>query len=189
MAMCARRKDTRKARVVRLNLKYARRVRGEYPRTLHLVEYRVVRRVDLVAPVHVRGEQPLRFALAEHLHLVRRRVRAQHHVFVHIVAVRFCASGVVRREREFVEVFKRRDEGRNRRRVREVRVCRFNHPAQSVQWVSVLEMQLCRDLAQNGRCDVGEVVSWELLPQDVYMSISLSGRRSKARKMGSKAST
>lgn len=41
----------------------------------------------------------------------------------------------------------------------------------------MLEMQLCRDLAQNGGFDVGEVVSWELLPEDLYFS--LSGRRGK----------
>lgn len=121
-----RRKDAREVRVVRLDLEHTRRIRGEYPRAFHLVEYRVVRPVDLVAPVHVRGEQPLRLSLAEHLDLVRRRVRAQHHVSVHIVAVRFRAARVVRRERELVEVFKRRDERRNRRRVRKVRVCGFN---------------------------------------------------------------
>lgn len=52
--------------------------------------------------------------LGEHLDLVRRGVRAEHHIPVDVVAVRDGSPGVVGREREIIEVLLRRDDGRER---------------------------------------------------------------------------
>ena len=92
------REVVREAGVVVLELGAARGVGGEDARALHLVEDGVVRRVDFVAPVDVRGEEPLALAARERLDLVRGGVRAEHEVLVDVVAVRRGASWMVRGE-------------------------------------------------------------------------------------------
>lgn len=58
-------------------------------RALHLMKRRVVRRVDLVASVHVRCKQPLLLPLRKDFNFVSRGMCAEHQVFVDVIRVCF----------------------------------------------------------------------------------------------------
>lgn len=82
-----------------------------YTRTLDLVEDGIMRPVNLVASVHVGGQEPLVLPVFEHLDFVCGSVGAEHEVFVDVVAVRHRSTRVVGWEGELVKVFEGGDDG------------------------------------------------------------------------------
>ena len=87
-------------------------VDGEEFHPLELVERGVVRRVDLVPPVHVpRAQEGVGVAAAEVLALVGARVRPEERIFGDIIRVARRPSRMVGGDAQIVETLRRRDDG------------------------------------------------------------------------------